>query len=107
MPTVPEGAKKPTDRKKKDEGVEFDPVFSFDHDGTEYTFDARTDSVLTPGFIRRNRNNQNEFTFGLMESLASDETLDVIDNMSHAEFQALGVRFGEHVEVVIGGSPGN
>ena len=107
MPTVPATAKQPTDRKQAGEGVEFDPVFSFEHGGATYTFDRPTEEVLTPGFLRKNRHDETELIFGLFEALASAEVLEVIDNMSHPDFQAVSVRFIEHQQLVLGGSTGN
>ena len=81
-------------------------AFSFDHDGTTYTF-RPTLEVLTPGFIRRNRHNDADAAFTLLESLADEEALEVIDNMTFKENAALMVEFQKHIEAVMGEALGN
>ena len=97
MPDIPDGAKKPTDRKSK---VQDAPdAFSFEHDGETYTFKPTFD-VLTPGFLRKNRRREEvDAFFTMVEALVvDDEQLDVIDNMSRDEFQQLMKDFYGYLE---------
>lgn len=98
MPEIPDGAKTPTDRKAKKGAVP--EAFSFEHDGTSYTFKPTLDA-LTPGFIRRNRNNEAEFQYGLVEALADDAALAALDGMSFKENARVMAEFAEHASDVL------
>lgn len=98
MPKIPDGAKMPSDHKSKDEEPE--ECFSFEHEGETYTF-APTLDHLTPGFIRKNRSNEAEFQYGLIEQLADDETLKVLDSMTLRENANMMRDFGKYVERVM------
>lgn len=93
MPDIPEGAKRPTDRKTKKQDVP--EAFSFEHDGETYTFKP-TLEALTPGFIRRNRNNDAEFQYGLVEALADDDALAALDSMTFKDNARIMAEFAEH-----------
>lgn len=97
MTDIPQGAKKPSDRKsKKSEQAE---AFSFEHDGETYSFKPTFD-ILTPGFLRKNRRRDEiDAFFTMVEALVEDDaTLDVIDNMSRDEFQSLMTDFYGYLE---------
>lgn len=81
MAEIPEGAKKPADRKKKDAPLA--DAFTFtDDDGNEYTL-AETAAKITPGFIRKHRSSEpQEVLFDALELLADEDALEVIDNLS-------------------------
>lgn len=103
MAEIPEGAKRPTDRKSKTEDVP--DRFSFEHDGETYTL-KRTLDVLTPGFLRKNRRRDDfDIFFTMVEALIDDydksgesATLDVVDNMPRREFSELQESFNEYLE---------
>lgn len=97
---APENAKKPADRKPKSENVD---CFTFTHDGVEHTLRPTYD-VLTPGFMRANRRRDDlDAFFTILEALADADTLDVIDNMTRAEFKDLQDDFYKHLEVATTG----
>lgn len=98
MPKIPENAKKPADHKVKPGPP--DESFSFEYEGQTYTF-APTLGHLTPGFVRRNRSNEAEFQYGLIELLADEETLTVLDGMSLKQNLAVMRDFGRYVDQVI------
>lgn len=98
MPDVPAGAKVPADRKRKSEPVE--DAFSFEHDGETYTFKPTLDH-LTPGFVRRNRDNEVEFYYALLEMLAGDDALAVLDDMTFKENSTIMRQFGDHADAVL------
>lgn len=88
MTDIPKGAKVPGDHKAKAKDEQAD-AFSFEHDGETYTFKPTYD-VLTPGFLRANRRREEiDAFFTMVEALADEDTLDVIDHMSRDEFKAL------------------
>lgn len=103
MPTAPKNAKQPSDHQpKKGDAVE---RFSFEHDGETYTFKP-THSVVTPGFLRKNRRRDEiDAFFTMVEELVDDydeledksPTLDVIDHMDRAEFNQLMRDFYTHL----------
>lgn len=97
MPDIPDGAKKPSDRKSKAQDAT--DAFSFEHDGETYTFKPTFD-ILTPGFLRKNRRREEvDAFFTMVEALVvDDEQLDVIDNMSRDEFQQLMKDFYGYLE---------
>jgi len=91
MPTP----KKPQDRKPKTEDVS--DCFSFEHDGETYTL-KRTIDHITPGFLRKNRKLDDlDAFFTILEELADDEQLAVIDGMSTPEFGQLNRDFYKHL----------
>jgi len=95
--------KKPQDRKPKAKSTGNTECFTFTHDGVEYTLRPTYD-VLTPGFLRKNRNRSDmDAFFTMLEELADAETLDVIDNMSRTEFHELQQGFYKHLEVATAG----
>ena len=97
--------RKPQDHKKKAEKA--DPVFSFEHNGETYTFDRATDEVLTPGFVRRNRDaDMADLAYQLIESVAGSEALDVLDNMSFKEHGKVLKAYQDHILEVMGAELG-
>lgn len=104
MTTAP---KQPQDRKPRAKKAE--PVadaFSFDHNGETYTLAPTADHV-TPGFVRRNRHeDEANVTYLLIEEMADDDTLDVIDSMSWPEHRAFHEAFGKHIEAFMGATLG-
>lgn len=92
--------KQPQDHKSKK--AERDGVFRFEHGGETYEFKDVFD-VLTPGFIRKNRRRDDvDAFFTLVEALADDETLDVIDNLPRDEFAKLQRDFNAFLEATPG-----
>jgi len=95
--------RKPQDHKKKAEKKEAPgPRFSFEHDGETYTFETDTVDVLTPGFIRKNRHDEGEIFYGLVEQLATPEQLEVIDGMTFKENAVLQVAFMTYIQDLMG-----
>lgn len=99
MSNIPSTAKKPADRKKKDD-AEQAACFTFEHDGNTYAL-KDTWSVLTPGWLRKNRRRDDiDAFFTMVEALAPDddgETLEVIDNMDRKAFSKLMGDFYEYM----------
>lgn len=96
---VPENAKKPQDRKKgKDESAyKAGELFTFEVDGEDQTLKDPAE-VITPGFIRKNRNaGAVEMTYQALELLCTDEQLDAIDSMSWAENRKFLERFDSYI----------
>lgn len=98
MPTIPEGARSPQDHKSPQDKDKPDGVFSFRHRGEIYRFAKPTTVELTPGFVRRNRNNPAEFQYGLIEALAGDDVLEVLDTMTMADNLTVMRQFDQHVQ---------
>ncbi|MFH5879757.1 hypothetical protein [Arthrobacter sp. NA-172] len=87
--------KKPQDYKSKTSEVS--ECFSFDHDGETYTFKPTLESI-TPGFLRKHRNGTDlDVFFTIIELIADEDTLAVIDNLSHKEFDQLSTDFFKHL----------
>ena len=105
MTSIPATAKKPADRKPKAGEPEPDQ-FSFEHDGTTHTF-APTLGVLTPGFVRRHRDNEADAVYTLIEALADPDALDALDTMSFKDNAAVMVAFRSHIDAVMGVALGN
>lgn len=105
MTTTPANVKQPQDRKPKAVKAEADDlrdaVFTFEHDGKPYRFTRPTAPLLTPGFVRRNRKNEAEALFSLMEELTDQDTLDVIDNMSWEDNAKFLQELSAHVQDVM------
>jgi len=97
--------RKPQDHKKKAEKV--DPVFSFEHDGETYTFERATDEVLTPGFVRKNRDtDMADLAYLLIESVAGEDVLEVLDNMTFKEHGKVLKRYQDHILGTMGAELG-
>ncbi|MGN6589505.1 MAG: hypothetical protein ACTHKE_04360 [Sphingomicrobium sp.] len=91
MPTP----KQPQDHKAK--AAEVSECFSFEHKGETYTF-KNTIEHITPGFLRKNRKlNDLDAFFTILETLADEEQLEVIDSLTHEEFGQLNRDFYEHL----------
>lgn len=94
--------KKPQDRKPK--AVEAEECFTFTHNGESYTLKPTMESI-TPGFMRRIRKFDDlDAFFTILEELADDEQLAVVDSMSHAEFGELSKEFYAHLGATQGES---
>jgi hypothetical protein len=105
MPDIPKGAKKPADHKAPE--IQ-DDRFTFERDGKTYTSQP-IGEILTPGFVRRNRRNgEIDVTFTLIETLFADEAgaMDAIDEMSWAEFNALGEALTDEMQKKVGANTG-
>lgn len=98
--------KKPQDHKQKAKKVDPDAVFSFELDGKAYTFTRPTSEVITPGFVRKNRNAPAEFLYAALEELADAETLDALDNTSHKQWSKIAQAFDEHQADILGANLG-
>lgn len=61
--------------------------FTFEHDGKTYEFEHGFAEVRKPGFIRKNREaGLDELTFVVLEAVAGDEALAVLDDMERPEW---------------------
>lgn len=91
MTTTPQDRR--SKRKKKAE-----PVFSFEAEGETFTFIKPTSDVVTPGWVRKHRTmtDVDQF-FTLLEELADEDTLDVLDNLPQKEFERINEEFFEHL----------
>ena len=62
--------------------------YTFEHDGKTYEFEKPLDEVRKPGFIRANRRRDEiDLVFTILEAVAGEEVLDVVDNMTEDEFK--------------------
>jgi hypothetical protein len=85
--------KKPQDHKKA--GGE---KFTFEHKGQSYTFAETFDAVTSPKWIRENRRRTEEDQlFTMLEEVAGDECIKVIDSMERAEFRAFYESMGKAI----------
>lgn len=99
--------RKPQDHKKKAVKKEAPPArFSFVHEGETYTFEHDTTDVLTPGFIRKNRHDEGELTYSLLEQLAGDAVIEVVDNMTFKQNAVFQTEFGTYVNDLMGAELG-
>lgn len=95
MSAIPANAKKPSDRKPKADDETL--AFTFEHDGQSFTFKPTYD-VLSPGFLRANRRRDEiDAFFTMVEALADEDTLEVIDHMDRDSFKALMEGFYDHL----------
>lgn len=93
MPTP----RQPQDRKPKASEAEVSDCFSFEHDGETYTFKPTLESI-TPGFLRKHRNGTDlDVFFTIIELIADDKALAVLDNLSHKEFDQVSTDFFKHL----------
>lgn len=107
MTEVPATAKKPQDRKPKAEDAPTD-VFEFTHDDVTFTSKPFLD-VLTPGFLRRNRQRETmDFYFTMLEALYADQPAAVaaFDAMSWPEFNALSEQLETQMREKVGANLG-
>jgi hypothetical protein len=80
-------------------------LFSFTHDGKEYTFPKPFSAVSQPKFLRANRRRDElDMSFTMIEVLADDDEdiLAAIDDMSLAEFNKLSTRMGRALRDSVG-----
>lgn len=94
--------RKPQDRQAKavNESEETEP-FEFDHNGKTYTL-ASADT-LDAGFARKNRKlSPDDQFFTVLEALADEETLAVIDSMRKQEFEKFQRAFFAHSGIELG-----
>jgi hypothetical protein len=83
--------RKPQDHKPK----ATNGLFSFTHQGKQYTFPKPFSAVQSPKFMRQHRRrDETDLTFTIIEALADDddEILDAIDSMPLGEFNKLAYR---------------
>ena len=93
MPTP----KKPQDYKPKASESAVSDCFSFEHDGETYTFTPTLEKI-TPGWLRKHRNASDlDVFFTIIELIADEPALTVIDNLSHKEFNQLSTDFFKHL----------
>lgn len=96
MAEIPEGARRPSDRKKKDEPIEDRFTFK-DDDGTEHML-AETAAEIRPAFLRAHRNDASmQMAFAALEILATDEQLEVIDNLSWKRYRKVQNEFDTYI----------
>lgn len=83
--------KQPQDHKKS-----LSEPYTFEHDGKTYTCEKSIAAVLTPRWLRENRRrDQLDLTYTLLEEIAGEETLKVIDDMDWDEFKKLSEEVGK------------
>jgi hypothetical protein len=73
-------------------------LFSFTHQGKQYTFPKPFSAVQNPKFLRQHRRRDElDLTFTIIEALADDddEILDAIDSMAIGEFNKLSARLNK------------
>lgn len=97
----PKAEKTDTDQPEADEYFEFSA-----EDGTTFRMVRPTLDVITPGYVRRNRNNQEELVWGAIEQLADKELLAWIDGLSGREGMDQWKRFQNEFMEHIGASLG-
>lgn len=90
--------KKPQDRKPKAAPAgEVSESFTFTHDGESYTLKPTLEHI-TPGFLRRIRKLDDlDAFFTILEEIADEKQLKVVDNMTHKEFGELSREFFGHL----------
>lgn len=87
--------KKPQDHKPK--AAEAAESFTFTHNGQSHTLKPTLESI-TPGFLRRIRKFDDlDAFFTILEELADEEQLAVVDEMTHKEFGELSREFFAHL----------
>jgi hypothetical protein len=86
---------------------EVDEFFEFTtDDGTTHRMVKPTLDVITPGYVRRNRNNQEELVWGAIEKLGGEDLLAWIDSLSGRDGMAQWKRFQNEFMEHIGASLG-
>lgn len=91
--------KEPQDHKKKASEIDEDvpESFSFTHDADTYTFKP-TGEHIKPGFLRKYRNSSPEDAhYAMIELLADEDQLDIIDNMGWTEHRTFNQDFEDYV----------
>lgn len=67
-------------------------LYTFDYEGETYTFEKPFSVVRAPGFLRANRRRDElDLAFTILEEIAGDEVLALIDRMSDEEFRAFSL----------------
>lgn len=62
-------------------------TYTFEHDGTTYTFERPFAVVRSPRWLRANRRRDElDLAFTIIEEIGGDDVLDVIDSMSEGDF---------------------
>lgn len=65
-------------------------LFSFEHRGETHTFAEPFDRVRKAGWLRANRRRDElDLAFTILEEVAGDDVLEVVDDMDAEEFAAL------------------
>lgn len=68
-------------------------LYTFEHDGKTYTFERPFAVVRSPRWLRANRRRDElDLAFTILEEIAGDDVLDVIDSMTEDEFVAFSKR---------------
>jgi len=92
-------ARKPQDRKKPAR----EDVFEYTHNGRTFTLPPY--KSIKSGTIRRLRKlPATDFAFTLLEELADEDALAVIDDMDTEEFEAMNRAWMEHSGITLGES---
>lgn len=72
--------------------------FSFDHNGETHTFEKPFSTVRSPRWLRANRRRDElDLAFTILEEIAGDAVLDVIDSMTEEEFKAFAKRLNKEM----------
>lgn len=73
--------------------------FTFEHDGETYTFEKSFDVVRRPGWLRVNRHRSTlDLTYTVLEEVAGDEALAVLDVMDPDDWRAVADRMWEVIQ---------
>jgi hypothetical protein len=64
-------------------------LYSFDHNGETHTFEKSLSVVRSPKWLRANRRRDElDLVFTILEEVAGEDVVEVIDEMDPEEFQA-------------------
>lgn len=81
-----------TPRKPQDHKVAGGELYTFEHNGKEYTFEKPFEAIATPKWLRANRRRDElDLAFTMIEEVAGDDALEAIDTMTQEEFKAFSV----------------
>lgn len=63
-------------------------TYSFEFNGKTYRFEKSFETIATPKWLRANRRRDElDLAFTMLEEIAGDEVLEVIDTMTQDEFK--------------------
>lgn len=75
-----------------------DGNFSFTRNGKKYTFEKSFSVVRTPRWLQENRRRDElDLAFTILETIAGDEALEAILDMTESEFQTFSKRLGKEM----------
>lgn len=72
--------------------------FTFEHNGETYSFEQGFEVVRSPRWLRANRRRDElDLAFTIIETIAGDDALDAIDDMTEEEFVDLAKRLNREM----------